>query len=60
MTAIGLLMCVMGWLLVRLYGSPYSSLNMFNLADWIGMPVAIVGFILLNIGVFTKLWQVMP
>jgi hypothetical protein len=60
MTATGVLMFIFGWVLVRLYGSPYQSLGMFNLADWIGIPMTIIGFILVNIGVFLKLWESMP
>jgi cytochrome b subunit of formate dehydrogenase len=30
MTATGLLMCIVGWILVRQYGSPYGSISMFK------------------------------
>lgn len=60
MTAIGFLMCIVGWLLVRLYGSPYESISMFNLYDKIGIFLLMVGFALVNVGVFMKLWEVMP
>jgi uncharacterized membrane protein HdeD (DUF308 family) len=60
MTAIGLLMCVSGWLLVRTYGSPYESMDMWNMCDKVGIFLLFVGFALLNIGVFMKLWEVMP
>ena len=60
MTATGLLMCIVGWLLVRTYGSPYGSINMFNLYDKIGIFLLMVGFALVNVGVFMKLWEVMP
>lgn len=60
MTATGILMCVLGWWLVRLYGTPYESIEMWNLYDKAGIFLLIVGFILLNIGVFIKFWEVMP
>jgi uncharacterized membrane protein HdeD (DUF308 family) len=60
MTAIGLLMFVAGWVLVRAYGSPYESSSMWNLYDKVGIFMIIVGFILINLGVFMKLWEVMP
>jgi uncharacterized membrane protein HdeD (DUF308 family) len=60
MTAIGLLMFVAGWVLVRAYGSPYESSSMWNLYDEVGIFMIIVGFILINLGVFMKLWEVMP
>lgn len=60
MTATGLLMCIVGWLLARLYGSPYESISMFNLCDKIGIFLLLVGFALVNVGVFMKLWEVMP
>ena len=60
MTAIGFLMCIVGWLLVRLYGSPYESISMFNLYDNIGIFLLFIGFALVNVGVFMKLWEVMP
>ena len=60
MTATGLLLFVLGWLLVRTYGSPYESPSMWNLCDEVGIFMVIVGFILVNLGVFMKLWEVMP
>jgi hypothetical protein len=60
MTAIGLLMFVAGLVLVRAYGSPYESPSMWNLYDKVGLFMVVVGFILLNLGVFMKLWEVMP
>jgi uncharacterized membrane protein len=60
MTAIGLLMCVVGWILVRELGSPYESPSMWNSYDKIGLYMMFIGFALLNIGVFMKLWEVMP
>jgi len=60
MTAIGLLMCVVGWLLVRELGSPYESHCMWNQYDKAGLSMMAVGFALLNVGVFIKLWEVMP
>ena len=60
MTAIGLLMFVLGWTLVRTYGSPYESVDMWNLCDKIGIAMVIIGFALTNIGVFIKMWDVMP
>lgn len=60
MTAIGLLMCVVGWLLVREFGAPYESWSMLNQYDKIGLYLLFIGFALLNAGVFIKLWEVMP
>ena len=60
MTAIGLLMCVIGWVLVREFGSPYESRTMWNQYDKAGLWMIAVGFVLLNVGVFIKLWEVMP
>jgi hypothetical protein len=60
MTATGLLLFVLGWILVRQYGSPYWSRSMWNLYDKVGLFMVIVGFILVNLGVFMKLWEVMP
>ena len=60
MTATGLLMFVVGWILVRQYGSPYGLISMFNLYDKIGIFLMMVGFVLINVGVFMKLWEVMP
>lgn len=60
MTATGLLMFVVGWILVRQYGSPYESRSMWNLYDKVGLFMVIVGFILVNVGVFIRLWEVMP
>ena len=60
MTATGLLMCIVGWILVRQYGSPYGSISMFNLCDKIGISLLIIGFALVNVGVFIRLWEVMP
>jgi hypothetical protein len=60
MTAIGILMFVVGWILVRAYGSPYEARSMWNLCDEVGLFMVVVGFILVNLGVFMKLWEVMP
>jgi hypothetical protein len=60
MTAIGLFLFIFGALLVRGWGSPYYSWSMSNWADKFGIPAAVIGFILVNIGVFMKLWEVMP
>jgi uncharacterized membrane protein HdeD (DUF308 family) len=60
MTAVGLLMCIVGWILVRQYGSPFSSWCNFNLYDKIGISLLFIGFALVNFGVFIKLWEVMP
>jgi hypothetical protein len=60
MTAIGFSMFIVGWLLVRTYGSPYESTETYNLADWVGLSMVMIGFVLANIGVFIKLWECMP
>jgi hypothetical protein len=59
-TAVGLLMCVVGWLLVREFGAPYESSSMWNQYDKVGLSMMFIGFALLNVGVFIKLWEVMP
>jgi hypothetical protein len=60
MTAIGLLMCVIGWVLVREFGAPYESRSMWNRFDKAGLWMLAIGFALVNVGVFIKLWEVMP
>jgi len=60
MTAIGLLMCVVGWVLVREFGTPYESRSMWNRFDKAGLWMLAIGFALANVGVFIKLWEVMP
>jgi hypothetical protein len=60
MTAIGLLMCVVGWVLVREFGTPYESRSMWNRFDKAGLWMLAIGFALANVGVFIKLWKVMP
>ena len=60
MTAVGLLMCVVGWLLVCEFGSHYELQSKWNLFDKAGLSMMFIGFALLNVGVFIKLWEVMP
>lgn len=60
MTAIGFAMFLVGWILVRQFGVPYEAFDLWNMADRVGIGMIIIGFFLMNIGVFLKLWEVMP
>lgn len=60
MTAIGFLLFVIGFVLVRYFGSPYYTWEESNMADKIGVPTGFIGMVLILAGVSTKLWEIMP
>lgn len=58
MTAIGLILMVIGFLLLGLFGKPYAI--DITTIEWIGGTCMLAGFIFFTAGVTVWLWQVMP
>jgi uncharacterized membrane protein len=63
MIAIGFLLFVLGFVLVRFFGVPYIEYvftKAANEADYVGVVLSIVGFALLIVGLTKYLWDVFP
>lgn len=58
MTAIGLALLVIGFLLFRLFGKPYDI--DLTAIEWVAGTCMLSGFIFFTAGVTVWLWRVMP
>lgn len=58
MTAIGLALLVIGFLLLGLFGKPWSAA--LTTIEWIAGTCMLSGFIFFTAGMTVWLWQVMP